>query len=94
MRTSNQVTLGSDRTWSDNCIECDGREFVRASDLNPRSTLTCLMHHLYENFSGFRRITHFWQECDAGAAYAILGRLGFFIAFIPRRQSFAPKICY
>jgi hypothetical protein len=42
-------------------------------NIHARSPLTSLLQHLHQNLSGFRRIAHFTQECDAGAPHTTLG---------------------
>ena len=42
-------------------------------NIHARSPLTSLLHHLHQSLSGFCRIAHFTQECDAGAPYTTLG---------------------
>jgi hypothetical protein len=32
---------------------------------------SCLLHHLDQSLSGFGRVPHFSQECNAGASHAI-----------------------
>jgi hypothetical protein len=32
--------------------------------------VTHLLHHLYQNLSGFYRVAHFSQKCNASASHA------------------------
>src|SRR6202035_1158018 len=62
---------------SRNCRQCMGRcrrpTLVLRRKRKARSTLTCLLHHLYQDVSSLFRIAHFSQESDAGAAHAVRG---------------------
>jgi len=75
---------GAECRWNPhNCVACSNncrRYMGRCRRPTPvlsasveRSTLTRLLHHLYQDFSGLFGITHFSQESDAGAAHAVRG---------------------